>query len=55
MTHEILLRIADAVCDHYPVEALRLRLVASNVEWLENRVNELVADEQDAQQMRERA
>lgn len=51
-THEMLLSVADAIADASPLEAIKLRWLASDVQWLERRVNELVAAEQDAQRVR---
>jgi hypothetical protein len=48
----MLLSVADAIADASPLEAIKLRWLASDVQWLERRVNELVAAEQDAQRVR---
>ena len=50
-TWSILVHIADRLEADHPAEAMRLRFCASDVQYLEARVNELVADEIAAQQV----
>lgn len=44
-THQIVLAIAERIRAACPREADKLLFVASEVQWMERRVNELVADE----------
>jgi hypothetical protein len=48
VTHEIILRIAARIEETHPQEAIKLRFCASDVAWLERRVNELVDEERTA-------
>jgi hypothetical protein len=48
-TYDIILRIAGRIRADHPHDADKLLFVASEVQWLETRINELVSDEIAAQ------
>jgi hypothetical protein len=48
-TYDIILRIAGRIRAAHPQDADKLLFVASEVQWLETRINELVSDEIAAQ------
>ena len=53
-THEIMLKIANRLEVTHPVEALKLRFAASEVQHLERIVNELVAESIELMEPRKR-